>query len=153
MPHDERLNVESFTLCAYVYPTLPALGMQGLLTKWNEADGTGFGLFIDENATLCLRIGRSDGAEERVSSGRPLFRNVWYQVSAAYHAASGRVRLVQRPWVTQANGGFGMSLIHPLEDTAAEVETSHHARSAGAQHVSLPDGRERGRAGLRAAPS
>ena len=67
VPHDERLAVESFTLCAYVYPTLPALGMQGLLTKWNEADGTGFGLFIDENAKLCLRIGR--GAAPR--SGSP----------------------------------------------------------------------------------
>ena len=124
VPHDTRLAVESFTLCAYVYPTLPALGMQGLLTKWNEADGTGYGLFVDENATLCLRIGRGAGAEERVSSDRPLFRNVWYQVSAAYDADSGRVRLVQRPWATPANGGFGMSLIHPLEDTAAEVETS-----------------------------
>ena len=124
VPHSPLMDVESFTLCSYIYPTLPAQGVQGLLTKLNEKDGTGFGLFIDENAELCLRIGRGVGAEVRVSSGRPLFRNLWYQVSASYDARSGRVRLVQRPFATPANGGFGMSLVYPLEDTASEIETT-----------------------------
>ena len=43
VPHEPRFNVESFTLAGYIYPTLPALGMQGLLTKWNERDGIGYG--------------------------------------------------------------------------------------------------------------
>ena len=133
VPHDSRFNLESFTLAGYIYPTLPTLGMQGLLTKWNDRDGIGYGLFIDEAGELCFRIGRSDG-EVRVSSGRPLFRNVWYEISVSFDAESGRVRLVQQPYATPANGGFGMSLVHPLEDTAAEIKTEISVGSPAADH-------------------
>ena len=37
IPQDDRLNVQSFTLQAYIFPTTPEKGRQGLLTKWNEA--------------------------------------------------------------------------------------------------------------------
>ena len=33
IPHDERLNAKSFTLQAYIFPTLPEKGKQGILTK------------------------------------------------------------------------------------------------------------------------
>ena len=36
IPQDQRLNTTSFTLQAYIFPTTPDKGRQGLLTKWNE---------------------------------------------------------------------------------------------------------------------
>ena len=35
IPHDERLNTKNFTLQAYIFPTTPDKGKQGILTKWN----------------------------------------------------------------------------------------------------------------------
>ncbi len=36
VPHHTQLDVNSFTLCCYIYPTLTDHGMQGIITKWNE---------------------------------------------------------------------------------------------------------------------
>ena len=119
VPHDHRMNVESFTLQAFIFPTTPDKGVQGVLTK---SDGTtGYGLFIDENANLALWIGDGKGKVEKIASGKPLLRKVWYLVAASYDAASGQVCLYQEPVVTSANGGLGMSLLHPMEETASVV--------------------------------
>ena len=58
VPQDHRQNLESFTLQAYIFPTTPDKGKQGLLTKWNEKNNSGYGLFIDDNACLSMMIGR-----------------------------------------------------------------------------------------------
>ena len=46
IPQDERLNTTSFTLQAYIFPTTPDKGKQGILTKWNDKTQSGYGLFI-----------------------------------------------------------------------------------------------------------
>lgn len=121
VPHDARMTVESFTIQAFVFPTTPTKGPQGLLTKW--VGDTGYGLFIDENAHLALRIG-AGGTVRTIASGKPLLRKVWYLAAASYDARTGAVRLYQEPVVTSANGGLGMALLHPAEETTAEVSGS-----------------------------
>ena len=49
IPQHENLNIESFTLQAYIFPTTPDKGRQGILTKFNEQDKKGFGLFVDDS--------------------------------------------------------------------------------------------------------
>ena len=119
VPHDHRMNVESFTLQAFIFPTTPDKGVQGVLTK--SEGKTGYGLFIDENANLALWIGDDKGNVEKITSGKPLLRKVWYLAAASYDAATGKVCLYQEPVVTSANGGLGMSLLHPMEETASVV--------------------------------
>ncbi|MEM7542619.1 MAG: N,N-dimethylformamidase beta subunit family domain-containing protein [Pseudomonadota bacterium] len=127
-PRAQHFDLQSFTLCAYIFPTTPvvdtegaAVGAQGLLTKWDESNKKGYGLFINESGQTCLRIG--DGAEvKEVATGKPLFRKVWYKVWASFDAASGRAVVTQKSFVTNTNGGHGMSMLHPLEDTDAAVE-------------------------------
>ena len=121
VPHDARMTVESFTIQAFVFPTTPTKGPQGILTKW--VGDTGYGLFIDENAHLALRIG-GGGTVRTIASGKPLLRKVWYLAAASYDARTGAVRLYQEPVVTSANGGLGMALLHPAEETTAEVSGS-----------------------------
>ena len=121
VPHDARMTVESFTIQAFVFPTTPTKGPQGILTKW--VGDTGYGLFIDENAHLALRIG-AGGTVRTIASGKPLLRKVWYLAAASYDARTGAVRLYQEPVVTSANGGLGMALLHPAEETTAEVSGS-----------------------------
>ena len=97
VPHDDTLNVKSFSLCAYIFPTTPQVdtegievGVQGLLTKWDENKQSGYGLFINADGELALRIG-SSGTIEEFSTGKPLMRKVWYKVTASFDA--GRRRL------------------------------------------------------------
>ena len=118
VPHDDRLSVASFTIQAFIFPTTPPKGRQGILTKW--VNDTGYGLFVDDDGCLALCIG--DGKTVRtISSGKKLLRKVWYLAAASYDAESGAVRLYQEPVVTSANGGLGMALLHPADETAAEV--------------------------------
>ncbi len=122
IPRDERMNLHSFTLQAYIFPTTPDKGRQGILTKWVEPTQCGYGLFIDEHGCLSVEIGDGKGQVMRLSSGKKLILKVWYLAAATFDAISGRVTLYQEPVVTRTNGGLGMSLLHPAEETTATVE-------------------------------
>ena len=122
IPQDNRLNVESFTLQAYIFPTTPDKGKQGILTKWNENNNSGFGLFIDDNACLSAMIGDGDGQIFKMSSEKKLLRKVWYLVALSFNSETGKAILYQEPCVTPTNGGLGMSMLHPAEETTAIVE-------------------------------
>ncbi len=102
---------ESFTLLAWVSSTTPSKSSQGLLTKWSDSSGTGYGLVLDGDNGLSLWIGGSDGRVERISTGVPLRRAFWYFVAASYDAATGRVLLYQQP-----------KTMWPMDETAAVVE-------------------------------
>ena len=127
------LDLASFTLCAFIYPTTPVtdvdgqpVGVQAILTKWDASAETGYGLFINEAGELCVRIGRGAGRVEEFSTGKPLFRKTWYKVWATYDAPSGRVTVVQRPHVTHTNGGHGLSMLHPFDDTSGAFDGRTH---------------------------
>ena len=121
IPHDERMSVSSFTIQAFIFPTTPTKGRQGILTKW--VNDTGYGLFVDDDGSLAVCIGDGNHVH-KLSSGKPLLRKVWYLAAASYDAESGEMRLYQEPVVTSANGGLGMALLHPAEETSAEVSDS-----------------------------
>ncbi len=71
VPDHPLLQVESFTLQAFIFPTTPGKGVQALMTKWSAPDNSGYGLFIDESAMVSLWIGGGKGKVERVSTGAP----------------------------------------------------------------------------------
>jgi len=99
----------SFTLTAWIAPTTvhprPA---EGILTKWSGENQSGYGLFIEEDGTLALRLGA-----ETLRAGAPLrpwvpaipgmnerpqgVSTSWYFVAASFDAAARRVLLYQRP--------------------------------------------------------
>ena len=128
VPQDERLNVESFTLQCYIFPTTPEKGRQGLLTKWVEENKSGFGLFIDESGCLSAEIGDGRGLVTKVSSEKKLLRKVWYLAAVSYDARTGSLTLYQEPVVTSTNGGLGIGLLNPAEDTTAVVESINSMR-------------------------
>ena len=130
VPQDERLNVESFTLQCYIFPTTPIEGLgtpqkqrQGILTKWVEETKSGYGLFIDENNCLSVEIGDGSGQVMKLSSEKKLLRKVWYLAAVSYDSRTGKVTLYQEPVVTSTNGGLGQGILHPSEETTALVES------------------------------
>ncbi|MGH9337258.1 MAG: N,N-dimethylformamidase beta subunit family domain-containing protein, partial [Vicinamibacteria bacterium] len=96
-------------LTAWIAPTTahprPA---EGILTKWSEEGLSGYGLFIEEDGTLALRLGAETlRAEAPMRPWIPAIPGMnerpqgvstsWYFVAASFDAAKGRVLLYQQP--------------------------------------------------------
>ena len=77
-----------FTLVAWIYPTTPAKGLQGVLTKWCAEDQSGFGLFIDQTGALAVGIGTSEGATW-LGTGKSLRAATWYLAVCTWDPALG----------------------------------------------------------------
>ncbi|MBA2578111.1 MAG: LamG domain-containing protein [Euzebyaceae bacterium] len=112
VPDDPALRLDdSFTLAAWIFPTMPDKGAQGLLTKWSGSGDLGYALVIDERGELALWLGARGREAQRVSSGAALRAGQWYFVAAAYDATRGSVLLIQRPFPSW-----------PLDATAVAAE-------------------------------
>jgi len=114
----------SFTLQAWIYPTTPSKGAQGILTKWSAPDGSGYGLMLDDEGGLSLWLGFADGRVERVSTGKPMRAKSWYFVAGSYDASTGKVSLHQQP-----------HSMWPRDDTAAVVDKTVAAGNVGENDV------------------
>ena len=101
----------SFTLQAYVWPTMPGDRPQALLGTWSEASGRGFGLALDAHGALILHLD-----EQRLGTGVPLARRQWYLVAGSFNARSGLARVVQIPCSGHA--------FHPFSSAAKEAARS-----------------------------
>ena len=98
VPHDPQLNCSGgFTLQAWILPTTPQKGLQGLLTKWSDDQQAGYGLIIDEAGSLGLRIGVGNGQVHTITTGVAMKAAQWVWVAATYDASTGRVGLYQEP--------------------------------------------------------
>jgi N,N-dimethylformamidase len=85
----------SFTVQAWILPTTPNKGLQGILSTWSPGSA-GFALVIEDGA-LALWLADEVGETTRVSTGASLRAGSWYFVAASLDAATGEVRLVQEP--------------------------------------------------------
>ncbi len=89
--HPLIAELESFTIQAFIWPTLPGQGRQAILGTWSETLGRGFGLMLDDTGALELRVG--DG---RVASNGPaLLPRKWYFVAASFDKTTGEAVLYQ----------------------------------------------------------
>ena len=103
VPQDERLNVESFTLQCYIFPTTPVVGLgtpqkgrQGVLTKWVEESKSGYGLFIDEHNCLSVEIGDGSGQIMKLSSDKNCYERFGILRQFSYDARTGKVTLFSK---------------------------------------------------------
>lgn len=96
--HPSLDTLTSFTITAWLFPTTPTAGLQGLITRWTD-DPTphGFALTIGSNGDLALQLADGRNPPVHVATGAPLTDRVWTFVGASYHAPSGRVALIQQP--------------------------------------------------------
>ena len=108
-PDDPLLHLDgSFTIQAWIYPTTVGKGLQGVVTKWACGKDTGYGLFVDEEGAVSLRIGDGETIHA-VSTGVAMRDAKWYFAAGVYDADGGSMRVYQTP------------LDHwPLQDTAGE---------------------------------
>jgi N,N-dimethylformamidase len=83
---------ESFTLQALVWPTKPAGRAQAIIGAWNESQGAGIYLGLDERGALSCRIGDGKSSISR-STDVPLRARHWYLVAVSLDAPTGALRL------------------------------------------------------------
>lgn len=90
----------SLTIQAWIYPTTPQKGEQGIITKWSPDGGGGYGLFVGNNGDLCLWIGDQMGGIDQLCSGAALQASTWYFVAGAYDSEKSTFSLHQNPLKT-----------------------------------------------------
>ena len=87
---------EATTVAATIWPTLPDLPNQGIVS-W-LAEGTGLALTLDGERGAVLRAATSgSGAVEEVAVGKPLRVRTWYRVWASVDPGSGTMAVGQAP--------------------------------------------------------
>ena len=123
-PDRRPLRVDSFTLQCWIWPTMPTKvdgywspGEQMILGKW--AGGAGFGLFLDVDGRVCLRVnGQTLTAAESVRD------RAWHFIAATFDAESGCAVLYHEPQIRYA-----------LDPRTEPVETVFTER---ATHAAVP---------------
>lgn len=107
VPHAAALEPDAgLTLQAWVFPTTPEHGLQGLLTKWSAPWRLGYGLFIEPEGDLSLRV---DGEIYRTGVALRAFE--WAFVAAVLDPVAQRVTVRQTPLTR-----------HPADPVAVTVE-------------------------------
>lgn len=109
-----RLSAE-LTLQAFVYPTTPRDGEQGILTKWSATETQGYALLVDEDGSLALRLATGESTTQ-VDTGTALRESTWYFVAATFDADTGRVRLWQ-----ESLPDADREIVYPTNEHAATV--------------------------------
>ncbi|TYB44951.1 LamG domain-containing protein [Actinomadura chibensis] len=135
VPDDDKLRPDgSFTITAWIAPTtvpgsklnpiayqrtpVATGAVQGVVTKWSDAEKAGYGMVVDRDGGLGLRLADRSGNVHTVGSGvklqpwAPALRGVepggtvrpqnvnssgWYFAAVSYDAGTGKVRLYQQP--------------------------------------------------------
>src|SRR5579872_6332754 len=120
--HEALALTGSFTVAAYVWPTTPAKGRQAIMGTWSDATQSGFGIEIDAQGALTVRIGAGAGRVAELSSRAPLSTRRWYLAAVAFDAERGTLTLWQEP--------LSAHDFHP--ERAAVVTAPATVRPAGA---------------------
>jgi len=89
--------LRSFTLLAWVQPTLATSRRSGILTWWDDRMQVGFGLFREAEGDLSLHVGSGKGATEVFRTETQLPVGAWSCVIATRDGDSGAVHLEQTP--------------------------------------------------------
>jgi len=86
-------QISSFTVQAYVMPTLPGQGRQTILAYWSESNEAGLSFDISERGHLQFVA----GSDVVVETAAPLLAREWYFVSLSFDAETSEATIRKRP--------------------------------------------------------
>lgn len=121
---DGSLDVdETFALQLFAYPTTPAAGRQALVTKWDDAAQSGYGLFIDEDGHSELILGDGDGTVVECRTDEPVAANQWYFLGASVDLDEEEIRLHQHALDSTKNQTLYSSDAHDVSvDGSVDID-------------------------------
>ncbi|MGH7154163.1 MAG: N,N-dimethylformamidase beta subunit family domain-containing protein, partial [Acetobacteraceae bacterium] len=121
----------TFTLHAYIFPTLPEAGRQTVMGRWSADRNMGYGLGINTAGRLEFWVGDGTGADA-VAAGPPLIAHVWYFVAASFDPRTGHATIHQQAVLNRYNSR--LSKIVPYE-YASHVTESLRVRCGHADDI------------------
>jgi N,N-dimethylformamidase len=96
------MRVDSFTMQCWIWPTMPTKvggywspGEQMIMGKW--ADDRGYGLFLDLDGRVCLRVNH-----QTVTAAQPVRDRAWHFIAATFDAETGCAVLYHEPQIRYA---------------------------------------------------
>lgn len=121
----------SLTVFAFIYPSLPKIGMrQCLAGRWDNVKNHGYCLGINQKGHLEFWVGRGDEVDY-LATEIPLWEKTWYFVAATLDAATGRATLYQESVMNRYNCLLGP--VTPMDFR------SHVAENFRFRQNNLPD--------------
>ena len=90
-------SLDSQTLVATIWPTLPEAGEQGVLARFDPERGAGFALALGADGSATAILGQASGPPLRISVGKKMRHRTWYRVWASFDRARGRLAVGQAP--------------------------------------------------------
>lgn len=98
VPANNVMDIEgAFAVALTIFPTMPGRGEQCLIARARPDHRAGWGLFIDGEARLRLRVGDGKGAHAELGSDVSVPARRWLRIVAGYDPASGEAFIAQRP--------------------------------------------------------
>jgi N,N-dimethylformamidase len=91
-------RLQSCTLVATICPTRIAGSSRPILTLFSRL-GVGFGLSLDEDASVAATIGRADGSRFNLTTGQALREGAWAQVWMSWDRSTATISVGQQPLV------------------------------------------------------
>ncbi len=99
---------------AWIFPTTPDRGEQGLIANWRGETTRGFALLIDGMGALAMRLGDGSGRVSEVSTGKPLAARRWHLVAASYDAATKELCVYQDPTESPLEASSAAGVTHSI---------------------------------------
>ena len=90
-------NLSSFSVQAYVWPTLPGRERQIIVSREDSRKGTGFRLLMDEAGSAGFELLFGADGDCLVTTGEPMLAEHWYLVEGSYDSATGQTTILQYP--------------------------------------------------------
>ncbi|MEX0809437.1 MAG: N,N-dimethylformamidase beta subunit family domain-containing protein [Dongiaceae bacterium] len=106
-------QLESFTLQAFLLPTMVGDRPHAIMGNWDDDQGAGYGLILDGQGAVALLLGDGAGGRVQISTGVPVLKHNWTFVSARFDAASGTATVSQQPLAAFA-GGLGAGSVEEI---------------------------------------
>ena len=110
---------QSITVHAFIMPTTPAKGVQGIVTRCVPDRRMGWALVIDEQGRPALWLGDGEGRLVQAAAPHALAAGVWYSVGASYDGATGRALIHLAPIINAVNSLVGRVATLPPAVTRA----------------------------------
>ena len=111
----------TISLHAFIMPTTPAKGAQGIITRCARDYRRGWALLIDESSRLTFSAGDDTGHHIQATVPTPLMAGVWYSAGASYDGSTGRVIVHLAPVVNAVNSIIGRVASMPPAETLENV--------------------------------
>jgi len=123
---------QSISVHAFIMPTTPAKGVQGIVTRCDPERRMGWALVIDEQQRLALWLGDGEGRLVQAAAPPRLMTGVWYSAGASYDGAAGSAVVHLAPVINSVNSILGRAAPLPPAVTQAMSadRVSFHSQSS-----------------------